>query len=673
MNNSFFFLQAEKNEANRNVLDEIEKWSSETKTQTYVIDKPLGDNKYSYLYKGAIVLLVPRRKLTFIDFSGNAESFESFVDDFIEDLGSISDKYRYKEVIGRPRKWKDELVIRLSEGASLDIRNVLELCELDDPAKQRLSELLISLLTGSINDIERVGLDIPESRLDKIKRKILLFDGDQTRFVYQRLEKSPVRIQGLSGTGKTELLLHKLKELYIDKPDTRIALTCHNKILADNLRKRIPDFFNFMKVEQQIKWNERLWCIHAWGSSNDENSGTYRYICGKYQLGFQRWSVTTSFDKACSDALAEINKIPDREPLFDYVLIDESQDFPESFFELCCAVTRNVVYIAGDFFQSIFDENVAPSISPDFLLSKCYRTDPKTLMFAHAVGMGLFEKEKLRWLEDKEWGNCGYLVDKDISTNEYILKREPLRRFEDIDNGEMPSVEILATKGVFADSAVDSVVEIVSKITKQNPTVSPDDIGIILLDNNKQTYALADKLQQVIPRVTGWYVNKAYETKQKVPGWLFVSNRNNVKGLEFPFIICITEYVGRTYTYRNALYMTLTRSFLQSFVVISADRNSEVLPAIQSGLSIINREGLIRATPPTGPEKERIRTAIKYSNSNLSFFDFTAKIFDELNVLPIFRPNLLEALKKTVGEDFDWDNVKETAEFLYGKMQRGGE
>lgn len=55
----------------------------------------------------------------------------------------------------------------------------------------------------------------------------------------------------------------------------------------------------------------------------------------------------------------------------------------------------------------------------------------------------------------------------------------------------------------------------------------------------------------------------------------------------------------------------------------------------------------------------------------MSFFDFTEKIFNELKVLPIFRPNLLEALKKTVGEDFDWDNVKETAEFLYGKMQRG--
>ncbi|NTV94704.1 MAG: AAA family ATPase [Thiobacillus sp.] len=671
--NSFFFLQADKNDSNHNLLDALEQWSSATQTQTYVIDRPLGDNKYSYSHKGAIVVLVPKRKITFIDFSDDAGSFESFVEDFIEDLGSISDKYRYKEAIGRPRKWKDELLVTLADGRSLNVETTMATNALADPAKERITELIISLLTGSINDIERVRVDIPESRLDKVKRKIQLFDGDQTRFVYQRLGKPQVRIQGLSGTGKTELLLHKLKELYVDRPDTKIALTCHNKILADSLRRRIPDFFNFMKVEQQIKWGERLWCTHAWGYSNNENSGVYRYICGKYQLPFQRWSVTTSFDKACSDALAELKKMPEFPPAFDYVLIDESQDFPESFFDLCQAVTKDVVYIAGDFFQSIFDESVTSSISPDFLLSKCYRTDPKTLMFAHAVGMGLFESEKLRWLEDKEWENCGYLVDKDPVTDQYKLKREPLRRFEDLDNEQTPSVEIVPTVGDFSNRAVNSIVELVKRIAAENPTVSAEDIGIIFLDNNKQTYAMADKLQQVIPRSTGWNVNKAYETKQKVPNELFVSNRNNVKGLEFPFVICITEYIGRSYTYRNALYMTLTRSFLQSFVIVSSERNVEVLEALQQGLAVINGEGIIKAMPPTAAEKDHIRTAIKYSNSNMSFFDFTHMIFDEINVLPLFRPNLLDALKKVVGEDFDHDNVKETAEFLYLKMQRGSE
>jgi superfamily I DNA and RNA helicase len=671
MQNSFFFLQADKCDANRELIDALEKWSSDTKTQVYIIDRPLGDSKYTYQHKSAIVILIPKRKITFIDFSCNEDSFESFFEDFIEDLGYISDKYRYKEAIGRPRKWREELILQINDGRNLSFEQFYSTSSLDDPAKQRIAELLISLLTGSINDIERVRVDIPESRLDKVKRKILLFDGDQTRFVYQKLNKSPVRIQGLSGTGKTELLMHKLKELYLEGGNSKIALTCHNKILADSLRRRIPDFFNFMKVEEQIKWNERLWCTNAWGSANDDNSGIYRYICAQYNIPFQRWSAINSFEKVCSEALDYIRKLNNTPPVFNYILIDESQDFPESFFELCSAVTSETVYIAGDIFQSIFDESIAASISPDFLLSKCYRTDPKTLMFAHSLGMGLFERDKLRWLEDQEWENCGYIVEKNADSSLYILKREPLRRFEDVESDNVPSVEVIAVQDDFIESVVAKTVDIVQKIVKANPTITPDDIGIILIDNNNRTYALADKLQMVIPRIIGWSVNKAYESKQRIPGSLFISNRNNVKGLEFPFVICITDFIGRTYTYRNALYMTLTRSFLQSFIILSEERNAVILPDIREGLEVINNEGCIKAAPPTQEEMDKIKTTIKYSNSNISFFDFTERIFDEMNVLPLFRPNLLDALKKTVGEDFDRDNVKETAEFIYKKMQRG--
>lgn len=62
---------------------------------------------------------------------------------------------------------------------------------------------------------------------------------------------------------KTELLLHKLKDIYIASKDKKIIFTCHNKILADSLRTRIPDFFNFMRVEEQIRWNKRLWYMHG--------------------------------------------------------------------------------------------------------------------------------------------------------------------------------------------------------------------------------------------------------------------------------------------------------------------------------------------------------------------------------------------------------------------------
>ncbi|MFZ6688480.1 DEAD/DEAH box helicase [Undibacterium sp. SXout11W] len=666
---SFFYMQADKNEQNHLFVDGIEEFCNRTKQQAYLLSKPLGDNKYAYTYKEAVVLLMPKLKIIFINFGADGDDFESYVDDFTEDLGSISDKYRYRDVVGRPRIWRDLLTSTTKYNAdTFNAEDFLNQFIIESPVEQRKCELLISLLTGSINDVEKVRAEIPQSLLDKVKQKILLFDGDQTRFVYQPQVKHEITIQGLSGTGKTELLLHKLKEIYLDSDDTKIMFTCHNKILADNLKQRIPDFFNFMKVEQQIKWNERLWCTHAWGSQSDIDSGAFRYICHFYDLPFYRYSPVMSFSKACDLTLAALGKMEEEKFAFDFMLIDESQDFPKSFLDLCNKVTKNTVYIAGDIFQSIFDETITASISPDYLLSKCYRTDPRTLMFAHGLGMGLFEKKKLRWLEDAEWQKCGYLVEKDEANNLYKLKREPLRRFEDVDNAAFPSVQIERMSDSFYSHAAGKVLEIIKKIQAENATVTPDDVGIIIIDKNEETYYLADQLAQLVPREINWKVNKAHESKRKIKGELFVSNRNNVKGLEFPFVICVTRQIHNSYGYRNALYMTLTRSFLQTYLVLSDVCNASILADIDVGLKSINESGFIEAKMPTEAEKNAIKTTIKHTDSSMSFYDFATSIFDELKVLPILRQDLLETIKRMVGEDFDYDNVKETAEFAYKKM-----
>ena len=96
--------------------------------------------------------------------------------------------------------------------------------------------------------------------------------------------------------------------------------------------------------------------------------------------------------QVCQLALQELKKKKEEEGdewkyAFSYVLVDESQDFDDTFVELCSLVTEKQVYIAGDIFQSIFEDASNHSTEPDFLLSRCYRTDPKTLMFAHALGM----------------------------------------------------------------------------------------------------------------------------------------------------------------------------------------------------------------------------------------------------------------------------------------------
>lgn len=662
-------MQADKNQKNHNFIDSISSYCESTKTQAYVIDHPLGDNKYSYEYKDAIVLLIPKHKIVFINFTDDSDSFDDYSDDFIEDLGSISDKYRYKDQIGRPKAWREDLICKKHFTNDLDVQSFLLSIKIEESSRQRVCELLISLLTGSINDIEKVGVEIPQTLLDKVKQKILLFDGDQTRFVYQQPTKSCIRIQGLSGTGKTELLLHKLKEIYTAFPECKIAFTCHNKILADSLKRRIPEFFDFMKVEQQIQWDERLWCTHAWGSLSDSNSGIYRYICEKYNIPFQRYSRYMSFDQACKLAIEHLGEGLVSEYAFDFCLIDESQDFPDSFFDLCKKVTASTVYIAGDVFQSIFDENITFAIEPDYLLSKCYRTDPKTLMFAHSLGMGLFEPKKLRWLDDPEWAACGYLVEKDPIKGNYRLSRETLRRFEDVDRDGVPSVIISKTDGPFIQGAADQIIFCINQIKRDNPTATSDDIGVILLDSNDTAFALADTLTIRIQRELGWRVNAAYESKRKIKDTLFVSNKNHVKGLEFPFVICVTSRIRSSYSYRNSIYMTLTRSFIQTYLVLSGEINAEIIPSIEFGLDVINKTGCIDVHVPTIAEKGIISASIKYSAEAESFYDMAHRIFEELTVIPIYRENLLNAVKMLFSDDFEYSRLRDAIEYNYRLMQ----
>jgi len=658
MSDGFFYCQVNKNESNKEFLKEIEKFSEGNLKQTYIIDKPLGERKYNYIYNYAIVVLIPKYKIIFIDFNEERESdeFLDYFEDFIEDLGYISDKYGYKKILGRPRTWKEKYFtcINYKDIKDTSIEKVIDDFKLNTKEDERNVEFIISLLTGSINDIDRMGEGYPELLLDKIKQKIILFDGDQTKFIYQEPDRKRITIQGLAGTGKTELLLHKLKDLYINNKYSKIVFTCHNKILAESLKIRIPEFFNFMKVEEQIRWNERLWAINGWGSGKDENSGLYSYICSYYNIPFERYNYNITFDYVCKRALENILKLENFSPCFDYILIDESQDFPESFFNLCEKVTKNTVYIAGDIFQNVFDEQIVSNVTPDFLLNKCYRTDAKTLMFAHALGMGLFE-EKLRWLTDEEWEACGYIIDK--KNGNYNLSRKPLRRFEDLNEKDVKSIKLISAQN---EHYIANILEILEKIVDENPTVKPDDIGIIFLENINANYQLTNQLEVLINKRFGWDVNIGYETKTKIKNTLFISNRNNVKGLEFPFVICIMQSNLRPdLQQRNSIYMMLTRSFITTYFIIP-ESNGDLVKNLQNGIKAINENGFLSVKEPSDEEKEKLRNAIINKNKiNQSHYDYVEEIMDEINITKAKREKLHKLIEYLCKDEFDKEKIRE--------------
>ena len=655
MDNSLFFNHIKENERNSQLVKEIEEFALKNpQQQIYLITAPLGE-KYDYDYeKNAIVILSPKHKIIFLDLKFDEDNFDEYYEDFVEDLSSLSDKFEYKKHIGRPRDWKKKITIQEVFNSDKSIEDLFER-NIISKKLQRTNELLISLLIGSINDVEKIGADIPETLLDKVKKNIILFDGDQTRFIYKEFRNKTVSIQGLSGTGKTELLLHKLKELYIADENSKIFFTCHNIALANTLQDRIPEFFNFMKVDKQIEWHSRLWVDRAWGSEKNKNSGLYSYLCYFYNIPFLRYSYSNNYEKIFSQVLEYVNQIEASEfqYAFDYILIDERQDFPKVFFKLCEKIAKKKIFIAGDIFQDIYENTRETELKVDVILNRCYRTDPRTLMFAHAIGMGLFEDKKLNWFDDSYWDAIGYNVTRK-GNREIHLTREPVRRFEDLNLEDIESVIIRHS------TQVSNVIKVLKEIQQSHPTVTPNDIAIIILDDNQNIYKYIDTLCYSVSEQLNWDVNRAIESKTKRKDAIYITNPNNVKGLEFPFVICITGSLKHSYRYRNVLYTMLTRSFIQSYLLFQSDAGIDVQI---KGLETINKERLIKTIEPTAQEREEIKnTLVKLQkDSSISYKEFLIQVFDELDIKKKYREKFEKALIQTEIDKFD---KEETAKFI---------
>lgn len=667
--NSLFYTNIDDREGIEDLFFKLENYADKSINPVYIINKPLEEKKTSYEYEKAIVILIPKHKIMFINYGKNEEKFADYCEDLIEDLGQLSKKYEYMSALGRPRQWKNEFVAlyKYSDIKELEIEEFLKKNRLETIEDARKGEFLISLLTGSINDMERTGIECPDTVLEKIRRKIILFDGDQTRFIFDEPHKNKIIIQGLAGTGKTELLLHKIKELYLSEENLKIVFTCHNKILAENLKQRIPEFFDFMKVDEQIKWNEKLWVMSGWGSKSNADSGVYSYICSYYNIPFERFSYSTTFDDVCNRALQKLKEIPNFRECFDYVLIDESQDFSEGFFALCEKVTKNCLYIAGDIFQNVFEREEISKVNPDFLLNKCYRTDPKTLMCAHALGMGLFSNEPahyMRWLDDKAWEACGYNIKKEQGF--YDLYRKPLRRFEDLGNTGINSIEVFAIR---REQYIFQIISIIEKLRMDNTTLLPDDIGIMFLENVNENYDLANRLQEEIGEKFGWDVNIGYESKEKRKGAVFISNKNNVKGLEFPFVICLMQNsLDEDLQNRNSIYMMLTRSFITSYFIMP-DENEAKLEDIRRGVAFVNKNGYLHVKEPDGEQKRKLNNAIiNRNNVHKSQHDMAEEIMDSLKIEKIYRSSLHNIIKSGYKDEVDSDKLYEIIRANYSIM-----
>lgn len=643
----------------QNIYDDVLEYSKEM--TIFLLQQPLAIFTERDYYEGGILIVIPNKAIYLFDCGMNPELFEDYCEDIIDDLNSlIVEKYpQYFELLGRKREWS-RLIKPINEMPTRE-----QIDEIKDKEQQRKIDLISSLCIGSINELKNFDKSLlgkPSlSTLESIKNRIILFDTDQTKFIYEnKKDKKIIRVQGLAGSGKTELLLHKIRQIFVSNDTARIAVTCFNRVLADSLKVRVVDFFNRMKVSEQIT-DTRLFIAHSWGSKNNSTSGLYARICSHYKIPFQPFSRSKQSKEIWKDAIKYLEK-HDYEPIFDYLFIDEGQDFDSEFIKLCDMVTAKQVFIAGDVLQNIFsNNNLINYTDTDYILNKVYRTDSRTLLFSHVLGFGLLEPKAVRWLEKNEWELSGYNVKQlESNSNRFSISRKMIKRFETTeDTKNIIPISIYPEELLDAKCITRNVINIIEKIKSKNPDVLAKDVAVIFTKYNENIWnKFAPYLGQELNAKFGWeYLLAPREKRTQLENEVTITNINNVKGLEFPFVIIVANdslnYINDSNVdvevkKRNALYMALTRSFISSFLVI--EKNDDIGNVIDKLVKIStllhgDEAKLIIQKPKEVLSKELLygirATPLKTQD------EIIQECLNELNLDSAARASLLSMLKQT--------------------------
>lgn len=257
------------------------------------------------------------------------------------------------------------------------------------------------------------------AKLKRLEASIATLDTMQSKAVIETVE-GVQRIRGLAGSGKTIVLALKAAYLHAQHPDWRIAVTFNTRSLKGYFRRLIYKFA-LDQTSEEPDW-EQLRIMNAWGAPGaKERGGIYYEYCLTHDveyLDFQSarkaFEHGKEFEGVCQHAVKQVQETKE---IYDAILVDEAQDFPPTFLQLCyemLSAPKRLVY-AYDELQTLKGESLPSSEkifgsnadgSPkvrfdevgkhmpkrDILLEKCYRNSRPVLVTAHALGFGVYRQ-----------------------------------------------------------------------------------------------------------------------------------------------------------------------------------------------------------------------------------------------------------------------------------------
>lgn len=423
--------------------------------------------------------------------------------------------------------------------------------------------------------------------LNIIQNKEAAFDLEQKKVALVTID-GPQRIRGLAGSGKTIILTMKAALYHMAHPYEDILYTYYTKSLYGLIKNLIERFYRDFADNREPNW-KKIHILHGWGGI--ELGGVYSTACMDNGIEPITYNVARQFsvnpfDYVCKSIL-KTGKVT---PKYDLTLIDEGQDFPDHFYQLCYALSKEKRIVwAYDDFQNIFDINLqdekntfgkdvngnylvdfSSNSNPlqDIVLHTCYRNPRTALIAAFSLGLGIYNSKVLQRLEDNNhWELLGFKVESGLSeVGDQMVISRPVEHTPNIMNQELGIYTIKVHSFTNYELECKFIAQCITKDI-QDEKLRPDDICVICLDNrNINTYySLLSKMLirngiSTFNLVDAPNANKHFFYENNVT----LSTINKAKGNEAGMVYIIgadSVFINRdNVILRNKLFTAITRT-----------------------------------------------------------------------------------------------------------------
>ncbi|MDF2180598.1 ATP-binding domain-containing protein [Neptuniibacter sp. CAU 1671] len=496
------------------------------------------------------------------------------------------------------------------------------------------------------------------------------------RQVSMQIPNGPQRIRGLAGTGKTVVLSLKAALTALRFKDFKILYLFNTQSLYHTIGKQIGDYY--AKESKSSLPSGVIDILHAWGGKTS-GEGLYSKTCADYGIT----PLTLRDVRGSNDALSAIykdldNKIGDNiTPIYDMVLIDEAQDFPNEVFEVVYKLTKNPkrIVVAYDDFQSLksikirefyelfgthkdgtprfsqdaLEGQYVGGIDKDFVLPNCYRNPRNILMIAHGIALGIARKGGVVDSVDRasDWKALGYQINSPKSKSTFSagdeieverLSKNSTNLLENLltEQSKLPNkliqIEKFNTREEEADYISNKVYDLI-----ENQDVKAHDIFVIAIDTKNSENFLKDirsKLNSVgIKSIMPGFVESSRHFFEQ--DCVVLTTPFKAKGNEANIVFvgnCEQVVQDTTFRKRNSFFVSVTRSRGWCYVSGIQDAMNTLLAEINKIQSELPKFKYIR---PSDNQIARRRLILSKSDSGSEL------ALENLNKLVEENPELL--------------------------------